>query len=319
MSNDITVSVLCTVYNHEKYLDQCLNSLVNQKTNFKYEIIVHDDASTDKSVDIIKKYQKLYPELIKPILQKENQYSKELTAINKIILLKARGKFFAFCEGDDYWIDNAKLQKQYDAISTHSDCKLCVHRVIDVNEYGVELNTFHPRDNSLASGVIESKRFVEMICSSYSFQTTSYFAEAELMRSLVDEEPAFYANAPVHDQVYLLYFGYKGNVLYINETMSCYRNDCSGSFSKKFLASSFESQNAFYNKMINMYLKYNKYTDNLFQSACEKPIIKYKYYIALNNRQYSELVKKEYKEYLKKESLKSRLYIYFKGYFQKRG
>ncbi len=318
MSNDIIVSVICIVYNHEKYLEQCLNGLVNQKTSFRYEVIVHDDASTDKSPEIIKDYQKKYPEIIIPILQKENQYSKESTAINKITFSKAKGQFIAFCEGDDYWIDNEKLQKQYDAISKHSDCKMCVHRVMDVNESGVQINTFHPRDD-LASGVIESNRFIDIVCSSYAFQTTSYFVEADLLKSLINESPLFYVNAPVHDQVYLLYFGYKGNVIYLNETMSCYRNDCSVSFSKKFLSSSIERQNAFYRKMIDMYLEYNKYTDKLFQSACEKQIVKYRYYIALNNRQYSELVKKDYREYLKKESLKSRLYIYFKGYFQKRG
>ena len=76
MCNQIMVSILCIAYNHEKYIRQCLNGFVMQKTNFKYEVLVHDDASTDKTADIIREYEEKYPDLIKPIYQTENQYSK---------------------------------------------------------------------------------------------------------------------------------------------------------------------------------------------------------------------------------------------------
>lgn len=94
MNDEIMVSVICTAYNHEKYIRQCLDGFVMQKTNFKYEVIVHDDASTDNTAEIIREYEKKYPEIIKPIYQKENQYSKGVS-IGKIIYPLCQGKYLA--------------------------------------------------------------------------------------------------------------------------------------------------------------------------------------------------------------------------------
>ena len=109
---DIKVSVCCLVYNHEKYLRQCLDSLLMQETNFKYEILIHDDASTDGSADIIREYESKFPDIIKPIYQTENQYSKQVQISWTYQYPRARGKYLAWCEGDDFWSDKKKLQKQ---------------------------------------------------------------------------------------------------------------------------------------------------------------------------------------------------------------
>ena len=85
MNDIIMVSISCLVYNHEKYLRQCLDGFVNQKTTFKFEVLIHDDASTDGSANIIREYEKNYPEIIKPIYQKENQYSKGVNIENTIM------------------------------------------------------------------------------------------------------------------------------------------------------------------------------------------------------------------------------------------
>lgn len=89
---EIAVSVLCLVYNHEKYLRKCLDGFVNQKTNFKFEVIINDDASTDKSADIIREYEEKYPDIIKPIYQTENQYSKgvKLSAVYQYPRVKGK-------------------------------------------------------------------------------------------------------------------------------------------------------------------------------------------------------------------------------------
>ena len=108
------VSVLCLAYNHEKYIKKCLDSILAQKTNFKYEIIINDDASTDNTANIIKEYEEKYPEIIKPIYQIENKYSKGEAIVEEYMLPKATGKYIAFCECDDWWLSDDKLQKQYD-------------------------------------------------------------------------------------------------------------------------------------------------------------------------------------------------------------
>jgi glycosyltransferase involved in cell wall biosynthesis len=121
------VSVQCLAYNHEKYIRECLEGLVNQKTDFKYEVIVHDDASTDNTVSIIKEYAEKYSEIIKPIFEKENLYKRDQARMRQIITEKLTGKYIAFCECDDYWIACDKLQKQVDFLETHPDYSMCFH------------------------------------------------------------------------------------------------------------------------------------------------------------------------------------------------
>lgn len=121
MNKEILVTVICLTYNHEKYIRECIDGFVMQKTNFAYEVIIHDDASTDNTAEIIKQYQQQYPDIIIPILQTENQYSKKVPIGKTFIYPRARGKYIAFCEGDDYWIDQYKLQKQVDFLENNSD------------------------------------------------------------------------------------------------------------------------------------------------------------------------------------------------------
>lgn len=121
------VCVQCLAYNHEKYIRECLEGLVNQKTDFKYEVIVHDDASTDNTVSIIKEYAEKYSEIIKPIFEKENLYKRDQARMRQIITEKLTGKYIAFCECDDYWIACDKLQKQVDFLETHPDYSMCFH------------------------------------------------------------------------------------------------------------------------------------------------------------------------------------------------
>lgn len=119
--NDLVVTIRCTVYNHEPYIRQCLEGFVMQKTNFRFEAIVHDDASTDNSAAIIREYAEKYPDIIKPILQTENQYSKRDGSIRRIMDAHTHGKYVAICEGDDYWIDPFKLQKQVDFLEENPE------------------------------------------------------------------------------------------------------------------------------------------------------------------------------------------------------
>lgn len=129
MSDNVIVTIRCLVYNHEPYIRQCLEGFVMQKTNFPFEAIVHDDASTDGSAAIIKEYAEKYPDIIKPILETENQYSKHDGSLRRIMDSHTRGKYIAYCEGDDYWTDPLKLQKQVDFLEGHPEYGLCYTKV----------------------------------------------------------------------------------------------------------------------------------------------------------------------------------------------
>lgn len=137
MNNDVLVSVRCAVYNHEPYLRKCLDGFVMQKTDFRFEVIVHDDASTDNSAEIIREYESRYPEIIKPIYQTENQYSKNDGTIDRIIESVCIRKYVAICEGDDYWIDPHKLQKQVAFLEDHPDYTMCCSDAVIISPKGV--------------------------------------------------------------------------------------------------------------------------------------------------------------------------------------
>ena len=125
------VAIHCFVYNHEPYLRDCLEGFVMQQTNFTFVAIVHDDASTDGSAAIIREYEEKYPHIFKPIYETENQYSKRDGSIDRIMneAIEATGaKYVAMCEGDDYWTDPLKLQKQVDFMEANPEYVLCCHR-----------------------------------------------------------------------------------------------------------------------------------------------------------------------------------------------
>ncbi len=128
------VSICCVTFNHEPYIRKCLDGFLMQKTTFPIEILIHDDASTDKTADIIREYEAKYPDLIFPIYETENKYSHGFeTRMDFFNYNRARGKYIAYCEGDDYWTDPLKLQKQVDFLESHPDYSLCLHNFHDIN------------------------------------------------------------------------------------------------------------------------------------------------------------------------------------------
>lgn len=121
----VMVTVQTTVYNHEPYLRQCLDGIITQLTNFHFEVVVHDDASTDGSAAIIKEYAARYPNLIIPVFENENLYSKHDGSLRKTMQKHSRGRYIAICEGDDYWINPRKLQMQFDYMEAHPGVSMC--------------------------------------------------------------------------------------------------------------------------------------------------------------------------------------------------
>lgn len=133
---DPVVSIVCTAYNHEKYIRDCIEGFLIQKTNFSYEVLINEDASTDGTAAIIREYEEKFPKIIKPIYQIENQYSKRVGLWRTILFPRAQGKYIAICEGDDYWTDPLKLQKQVDFLESNPDFSMCFHNAWVVFEEG---------------------------------------------------------------------------------------------------------------------------------------------------------------------------------------
>lgn len=125
---DIIVSICCITYNHEKFIRDAIEGFLMQKTTFNFEILINDDASTDNTQQIIREYETKYPELIFPIYHKENQWSKGVKPNQAFNFPRARGKYIAMCEGDDYWTDTMKLQKQVEFMDENLEYSFCFTR-----------------------------------------------------------------------------------------------------------------------------------------------------------------------------------------------
>ena len=148
LNTKVKVSICCITYNHAPFIKQALDSFLMQKTNFPFEVIVHDDASTDGTADIIREYQKKYPQIIKAILQTENQWSKGINIEERFLWPKISGQYVALNEGDDYWTDENKLQRQVDFLDANPDFTICFHPVKVIWE-----------DNSQPNSIFPSNRF----------------------------------------------------------------------------------------------------------------------------------------------------------------
>jgi len=163
-SEQFLVSICCITYNHEKYIHQCLDGFMMQKCDFDFEVLIHDDASTDRTQKIIKEYQNKYPNIIKPILRQENLYSKGIKGLNKKFnFSRAKGKYIAMCEGDDYWTDPLKLQKQVDFLESNQDVVMCYHnRSICRFNGEIEEAPFKMFNNLKQNKIIESKDMIDV-------------------------------------------------------------------------------------------------------------------------------------------------------------
>lgn len=235
--NNVLVSVCCITYNHEKYIRDALESFVNQKTSFSYEVIVHDDASTDSTAKIIQEYEKKYPEIIKPIYQKENQHSKNIRVTARFVYPQVKGKYMAFCEGDDFWTDPEKLQRQVEVLEKNRNCAICFNKVERTDASGKGLGRFHPPDG-VSEGVIKSRDYMSFeafprIFSTLAFQFSGCMVRKDLYGEYLKDRSAFIDAFDIGDLPLFLYMGLKGDAYYINRSMSCYRKMNSESFTGK--------------------------------------------------------------------------------------
>lgn len=133
MQDRPVVSISCITFNHERFIGDALDSFLMQKTSFPFEILIHDDASSDHTPEIIRSYVKRYPDVIKPIYQQENQYSQGVH-VGMFNRSRAVGDYIAMCEGDDFWTDPYKLQNQVDILESNPDHSMCITAVEKVHE-----------------------------------------------------------------------------------------------------------------------------------------------------------------------------------------
>lgn len=226
MKNDtrpLMVSIWCITYNHEPYIRQCLEGFVMQKTNFRFEAIVHDDASTDGTAAIVRKFAEKYPDIIKPIFETENQYSKHDGSLERIINEHTHGKYVATCEGDDYWTDPLKLQKQVDYLRSHPGCGLVYTAYRQQNDvtgrsHDIFTSPIIKHDETFKWSLLEQKVMVG---------TCTTLIESELRRQIFDIKDDFHGFMMGDTQTWFNAARLKG-VGYIPEVTGVYRKQETG-------------------------------------------------------------------------------------------
>lgn len=297
-SHEIVVSIICITYNHEKYIKDALESFINQRTNFRFEIIVHDDASTDSTTDIIKGYEQKYPDLIKPIYQKKNQYlklkSQGKSAVMYCVPL-ARGRYVATCEGDDYWTDCYKLQKQVDFLEKNPDYVACVHntRIDDLITPPKLLNCFRVINGSAKAYDITFSDAIKNGNSSI-YQCSSFMCKTEHYKTAYsDPRPDFFYKAKgFGDWPLLIYCALAGKIRYIPDIMSVYRYGVEGSYTLNHMNDQtnwIEEQKI----LIGFTKAVDEYTDFQYSDTIYSVQRIYEFKLALMTNDYTFVRKKE--------------------------
>ncbi len=220
------VTIRCLVYNHEPFLRDCLEGFVMQQTDFPFEAIVHDDASTDHSADIIREYAEKYPHIIKPIYEKENLYSKKDGSLGKVMNEAASpsSKYVAYCEGDDYWTDPTKLQKQVDFMEANPEYSMCFHRALLKWEDG-------SKDDSIYSSPSPYDRDysgAEIFQHARVHTATLVMKKSILLSEIYKETRLQLEKYPNGDTILFLTCASMGKVRGLADIMSVYRKHAGG-------------------------------------------------------------------------------------------
>lgn len=306
----IKVSICCITYNHAPFIRQCLDGFLMQQCNFGFEVLIHDDASTDGTQEIIKEYQKKYPDIIKPIFQIENQYSKGIRGMNlRFNFPRAQGKYIALCEGDDYWTDPLKLQKQVDYMQTHPNTVFLTHAAKKINAVTKEeCGEIRPYKNKTICSP------ENIILSSGNFFPTSSYMFKNQGADFYVNPPNFITISPVGDYALNLYFTLKGEIHYLDEFMSVYRTEVVGSYLYNHKRLNNQAKQKSIEDRIAMLQEFDVYSSKKYTFWVGQKIkqLEFKKYLLIGDSK--ALLSNDFKNNLKALRPKRRLLIYLKHY-----
>lgn len=248
------VSICSITYNHAPYIRQCLDGFLMQKTSFPFEIIIHDDCSTDGTTEIIREYTAKYPHLFVPIFQTENQYSKGVRGMFATFVFPcAKGKYVAMCEGDDYWIDPLKLQKQVDFLEANPEYSMCCSDAIIRTDHGIE-NWCRYR----SSQEIPIKDIIEG--GGLFLQTASLL----FRKNIYDNYPEFAKKCHVGDYPLQIFLSLKGKVFWFADKQVVYRFAIGNSWTATNNSLEITRKIASWRSEINMLQDFDSYSNFVY-------------------------------------------------------
>lgn len=286
------VSITCDTFNHAPYIRRALDSFISQVTDFPFEIIVHDDASTDETADIIREYEATRPDLFRCVYRTENMYSKDPKILEHYVFPLARGKYIAICEGDDYWTSPHKLQQQISYMEAHPECTLCVCAadLVDPEENRIGSIAPYAEDADIKTE--------DVIRGGGGFvATASIVAPARFAQN----RAPFCDLSDVDDAVLQIYFASQGTTHYFAEPMCAYRTAVKGSWTETFFSSDNKVRIQHHMGLIAALELFDRDTNGLYHDAVEYNLIHHQWFevlrlqhdvIALNKRPFRAIYKK---------------------------
>ncbi|WP_368885025.1 glycosyltransferase family 2 protein [Providencia vermicola] len=224
-TDKIYISCVCITYNQENYIKDAINGMLAQITDYRFEVVIHDDVSTDNTRDILLEYKNKYPNIIKLVLQKENQYKKGKKII-PLAVSKAQGEYIALCEGDDYWINKYKIQTQIKLLERNKSINICISSALSLSSDNI-IKKFCDLGENVS--VVSFNKCILGPKKDF-FPTASFFFRKKLMSCL---PKWFYTDAPVGDYYMQLYFSFPNGCLYTPNNMVIYRRNTPNSWSER--------------------------------------------------------------------------------------
>lgn len=282
LSRKCILAIYCPTYNHKQYIRKTLEGFVNQKTQYKYKVIVHDDASNDGTAEIIKEYVEKYPTLFIAILQHENQYSQGKKIFTEYIAPLITEKYIAICEGDDYWCDENKLEKQISYLEEHPECVMCTHDTVKINAEGVSLKQY------INGSRVDRDYLPQDIIPSINgnlFHTSSVVLRKEIKTMF----PSSFYIKHVGDYPMAVYAATKGTVHYFGKVMSCYRVGISGSWTEQNMTLP-EKKVQHYETLRKKLRQMDEFTNGEYKKSFEEAMDKCSFEIVLAQRDFRKLI-----------------------------
>lgn len=302
------VSINCMAYNHEKVIRDALEGFLLQETSFEFEILIGEDCSTDQTRTIIQEYVEKYPDNIKLITSENNVGWKK----NSERLLKhSSGKYIALCEGDDYWTDPGKLQKQVEYMENHPECSLCFHRARIEDENGratgEEIRPYNENNNS----PIE-----DIILGGGGFCPT---ASLLFPKALIENPPDFIQEAHVGDYPLQMWLASQGEVYYFDEVMSVYRTGVTGSWTNQLHSGDHVIEKKIKAKRadIDLLIEFDDYTNKQFSTVVNHAVSTREFEILILQNNIKEIRKEKYQQHYHHLNHVEKAKIYMRAYIPK--
>lgn len=301
--SDVLVSVNCITYNHEDYIADAIEGFLMQKTDFEYEILIHDDASTDGTAEIIREYEKKYPDLIKPIYQTENQFSKGVSRISYTFNdTRVEGEYIALCEGDDYWTDPKKLQKQVDYMEEHPDCSMTFHAAEILYEGNKGLKKkIKPYDSDTRVSIKDI-----IIEGGGHCPTASILYKKKILK----DPPDLFFEWPVGDYILQILLADNGFVYYFDSIMSVYRKGINDSWTNR-MRNNPKKRKQKLELIFDLFNKLDEITNKNYTNYIKKKKLIDRGTLLLHMARFPEIMDKKYfKKHIKEIETKKRFKIF---------